>query len=132
MSRIHRLVQENIDALNEQMGDDFKFHVWAIFGDGTCTIFNNRMRITVTFFLNNEQQVEAEVSSNVVGFWGSIQGARMTLPNKMLVKTIQQIETINHFLPGKGTENINDFYGHVVTDYVLEKRKERRKFKEMK
>lgn len=132
MSRINPLVQQQIDTLNSQMGEDFQFHVWVVFGDGTCTIFNNRMRITVIFFLNKEQQVEAEVSSNVVGFWGCIQGARMTLPNKMLVKTIEQIETINHFLPGKGTENINDYYGHVVSDYTLEKRKERRKQKESK
>lgn len=133
MSRVSPLIKEQIDILNSEMGEDFQFHVWVVFGDGTCTVFNNRMRITITFFWSKEEgRVEAEVSSNVVGFWGSIQGARMTLPNKMLTKTIDQIETINHFLPGKGTENINDYYGRVVADYMLEKRKERRNNKETK
>ena len=131
MSLLHPKVSAQLDLLNEQMGDDFQFHVWVRFGDGTCTAFNDRMRITVTFFLTEDEEVQAEVSANVVGFWGSILGQRMTLPNKMLIKSIEQIETISHFLPGKGTENINDFYGHVVSDYVLEKRKERRRKREL-
>lgn len=124
---IHPLIKHHIDELNSSMGDDFQFHVWVRFGNGTaCTIFNNRMRVTVLLELQNNESVHATVSAMVPGFFGSIQGSKMTLPNKMLTTSIQQIETILHFLPEKGTANINDFYGHVVSDYVLEKRRERR------
>lgn len=127
MSNIHPILQKHLDELNERMGDDFQFCVWVRFGKGTaCTVFNERMRITVLLELINEIEVHATVSAAIPGFFGAIQGSRMSLPNGMLVRSIQQIETVLHFLPEKGTANINDFYGHVVADYMLEKRKERR------
>lgn len=128
MSNIHPLIQKSLDELNEAMGEEFKFHVWVRFGGGTaCTVFNDKLRVTVFLELaENDTKVHATVSASVPGFFGAIQGSKMTLPNKMLVTSIQQVETVLHFLPVKGTANINDYYGHVVADYMLEKRKERR------
>lgn len=128
MSNVHPLIQEQINSLNESMGDDFQFHVWVRFGGGkAATIFNDRMRVTVLLeMVEDDTKVQATVSANVPGFFGCIQGSKMILPNKMLIKSIEQVETILHFLPEKGTANINDFYGHVAADYMLEKRKERR------